>query len=39
MVRRGVDVEDLALACSVDPKTAGRWITKERVPLVGRENT
>jgi hypothetical protein len=32
MVRRGVDVEDLALACSVDPKTAGRWITKERVP-------
>lgn len=32
LVRTGVTVENLAECCGVDPKTAERWITKDRVP-------
>ncbi len=32
MMRTGVTVEDLALCCGVDPKTAERWISPGRVP-------
>lgn len=32
LVQREVSVEELARKCNVDPKTAGRWITKARVP-------
>jgi hypothetical protein len=32
MVRRGVDVDALAQTCSVDPKTAERWVSPGRVP-------
>jgi hypothetical protein len=32
MLRRGVETEDLAKACRVDPKTAERWVNVGRVP-------
>ncbi len=32
MLRTGVTVDDLALCCGVDPKTAERWISTGRVP-------
>jgi transcriptional regulator with XRE-family HTH domain len=32
MLQRGVSVQDLALACAVDPKTISRWINPGRVP-------
>ena len=32
MLRTGVTVDDLALCCGVDPKTAERWISPGRVP-------
>jgi len=32
MMRVGVDIEDLALCCGVDIKTAERWISPGRVP-------
>lgn len=32
LIQRDVSIEDVARKCKCDPKTAGRWITKGRVP-------
>lgn len=32
LLRAGVTVEDLAACCGVDPKSAERWISSDRVP-------
>src|SRR3954451_5274468 len=32
MLQRGVTVDALAEACSVDPKTVERWLSKSRLP-------
>lgn len=39
LARRGLAVEDLARACGVDPKTAGRWARGERTPHRGNRRS